>query len=208
MKLVSIKIREKHARILRITHWLNVPLLFLMIWSGLMIYWADQFVIKLTPGFLNIEYRLAEGMGWHFFIMWPFIFNGLVYFFYLINSGQWKERIPDFQSFRDVVPTILHELKLKKKAPTLRGKYNAAQRFAYTGVLFMGMGSILTGLSIYKPVQFGFLTGLLGGYKAARLEHFVLMIGFVLFFIIHIIQVLRAGWNNLRSMIAGYEFEK
>jgi thiosulfate reductase cytochrome b subunit len=173
-----------------------------------MIYWADQFVIKLTPGFLNIEYRLAEGMGWHFFIMWPFIFNGLVYFFYLINSGQWKERIPDFQSFRDVVPTILHELKLKKKAPTLRGKYNAAQRFAYTGVLFMGMGSILTGLSIYKPVQFGFLTGLLGGYKAARLEHFVLMIGFVLFFIIHIIQVLRAGWNNLRSMIAGYEFEK
>jgi len=69
----------------------------------------------------------------------------------------------------------------------------------------MGLGSLLTGLAIYKPVQFGWLTRLLGGYEAARIEHFVLTIGYVLFFIVHVAQVVRAGWNNFRSMVAGFE---
>ncbi len=69
----------------------------------------------------------------------------------------------------------------------------------------MGAGSIVTGLAIWKSVQFGWLTTLLGGYRAARFEHFLLTIGFVLFFLVHIAQVIRAGWNNLRSMITGYE---
>ena len=67
----------------------------------------------------------------------------------------------------------------------------------------MGLGSVLTGLSIYKPVQFGTLTNMLGGYEWARIEHFTLTILFVLFFVIHIIQVALAGWNNFQSMITG-----
>jgi thiosulfate reductase cytochrome b subunit len=69
----------------------------------------------------------------------------------------------------------------------------------------MGFGSLITGLSIWRPVQFGWLTWLLGGYQAARVEHFLLTIGYVMFFVVHIAQVIRAGWNNLRSMITGYE---
>ena len=69
----------------------------------------------------------------------------------------------------------------------------------------MGAGSLLTGLAIYKPVQAAWLTTLLGGYPMARLEHFVLAIGYVLFFVIHITQVIRAGWNNLRAMVIGVE---
>jgi thiosulfate reductase cytochrome b subunit len=64
---------------------------------------------------------------------------------------------------------------------------------------------LLTGLAIYKPVQLNFLCELLGGYHAARIEHFVLTIGYVLFFVIHIIQVILAGWNNFRSVITGFE---
>ena len=69
----------------------------------------------------------------------------------------------------------------------------------------MGLGSLLTGLAIYKPTQFGWLTQLLGGYEFARIIHFALTIGYVLFFIVHIAQVVRAGWNNFRAMVAGFE---
>ena len=67
----------------------------------------------------------------------------------------------------------------------------------------MGLGSVLTGLSIYKPVQFGALTSLLGGYEWARIEHFTLTILFSLFFLVHIVQVILAGWNNFQSMVTG-----
>jgi thiosulfate reductase cytochrome b subunit len=69
----------------------------------------------------------------------------------------------------------------------------------------MGAGSLLTGLAIYKPIQFAWLTTALGGYEMARWEHFLLTLGYVLFFAVHIAQVIRAGWKNLRAMITGYE---
>jgi hypothetical protein len=69
----------------------------------------------------------------------------------------------------------------------------------------MGVGSILTGYAIYKPTQFSWLTTLLGGYKAARMEHFILTLGYVIFFFIHILQVIRAGWQNFQSMVTGFE---
>jgi len=71
----------------------------------------------------------------------------------------------------------------------------------------MGLGSVLTGLAIYKPIQFGWLCALFGGYEFARIIHFTLTIGYCLFFIIHILQVIRAGWSNFRSMVTGFEIE-
>jgi thiosulfate reductase cytochrome b subunit len=72
----------------------------------------------------------------------------------------------------------------------------------------MGVGSAVTGFAIYKPIQFNWLCALCGGYEAARLEHFILMIGYCMFFVIHIVQVILAGWNNFRGMIAGFEVVK
>ncbi len=69
----------------------------------------------------------------------------------------------------------------------------------------MGVGSLLTGLAIYKPVQFAWLTSLLGGYEWARFIHFWLTVGYVMFFIVHLVQVIKAGWNNFRAMVTGYE---
>ena len=71
------------------------------------------------------------------------------------------------------------------------------------GILPAGTGA--AGLAIYKPTQFAWLASLLGGYMAARFEHFLLALGYVLFFLIHIAQVIRAGWNNFRGMVSGYE---
>jgi thiosulfate reductase cytochrome b subunit len=69
----------------------------------------------------------------------------------------------------------------------------------------MGIGSLLTGLAIYKPAQLWWLTALFGGYQTARLIHFLLTWGYLAFFVVHIAQVIRTGWNNFRGMVIGYE---
>ncbi len=211
------KIIKKHPLAIRWLHWINFPLLGIMVWSGLLIYWAndvyrlgwgDRTILKFFPDSfnkaLNIPFRLAEGMSLHFVFMWLFMINGLLYFFYLLFSKEWKQLIPAKRSFKEAWQVLLHDLRIKKYLPP-KTKYNAAQRIAYSVVLFMGFGMILTGFAIYKPVQLNWLCNMLGGYEWARAEHFILTIGFVLFFVIHVIQVIFAGWNNFRSMVTGFE---
>ena len=136
--------------------------------------------------------------------MWFFTINGVVYILYTIFSGEWRQLVPKRNSFKEAWQVILHDLHIRKMAPP-QNKYNAAQRIAYTAIIIMGFGSLITGLAIYKPVQFNTLTWLCGGYHAARIEHFVLTIGYVLFFLIHVVQVVLAGWRNFQSAITGFE---
>jgi thiosulfate reductase cytochrome b subunit len=211
---------KKHPLAIRWFHWLNFPILSCMIWSGLLIYWAnDEYKIKLgqneffhffPDGFyktLNVPFRLAEGMSWHFAFMWLFFINGLLYVIFTIVSGQWRLLVPNKKSFKESWQVVLHDLHVRRTAPEFL-KYNAAQRVAYTAVVIMGIGSLLTGLAIYKPVQFGAIAWLCGGYEAARLEHFLLTLGYVLFFLVHIAQVVKTGWNNFQAMVTGFEIIK
>ena len=208
---------EKHPLAIRWFHWVNFPVLALMIWSGLWIYWANDVyrlgwgsttLLKFFPKSFyqafSIDHKLAQGMAWHFVLMWAFFVNGLLYVLYTLFSGEWRYLLPNRRSFAEAVQVTLHDLGLRKEPPPVR-KYNGAQQIAYTSVVVMGLGSVLTGLAIYKPVQFGWLTTLLGGYEFARLLHFALTLGYVLFFLVHIAQVVRAGWNNFRGMVAGFE---
>ena len=133
--------------------------------------------------------------------------NGLFYAIYTVVSGEWRYLIPDKHSLKESWQVVLHDLGIRKQAPA-QLKYNAAQKVAYSMIILMGFGSIITGLAIYKPVQLEWLTNICGGYEAARMEHFILTVGYVLFFIIHILQVIKAGWNNFRAMVAGFEVIK
>lgn len=184
-----------------------------------MIYWAndvyrigfgDTTVLKFFPdsfySALNIDGHLADGMSLHFLFMWLFFLNGLIYVLYTIFSGEWKYLWPNRRSFKQAWQVVLYDLRFSKHKPP-QTKYNAAQRIAYSAIIIMGLGSLLTGLAVYKPTQFGWLCSLLGGYEAARIEHFVLTIGYVLFFVVHVIQVIIAGWNNFRAMVTGFEVE-
>lgn len=215
--MTSKKIIPKHPLAIRWLHWINFPVLGVMIWSGMLIYWANDVyrlgwgnttVLKFFPDSfnkaLNIPYRLAEGMSLHFVFMWLFALNGVVYFFYLLFSGQYKLIFPNKRSLKEAWLVLLHELHIKRGLPPQK-KYNAAQRIAYTGIIVMGLGSLLTGLAIFKPIQLHWLCTLLGGYEWARAEHFILTLLFCLFFFIHIIQVILAGWNNFAAMIRGFE---
>jgi thiosulfate reductase cytochrome b subunit len=209
-------LEEKHPLAIRWFHWVSFPLLSLMIWSGLLIYWANDVyrvgwnnstLLHFFPdafyAYLNIPQRLAEGMALHFLFMWLFVGNGVLYVLYLAFSGEWHKVLPEGRSFRDALLVTLHDLHLRKEAPP-QGLYNGAQRIAYTAVILMAVGSVITGLAMYKPAQLSWLARLLGGYPMARWEHFWLMMGFVGFFVIHVIQVVLAGWDNFRSMVAGF----
>lgn len=211
------KIVEKHSLAIRWLHWINFPLLAIMIWSGILIYWANDIyrigwgnttILKFFPDSFytafNIPFRLAEGMSLHFVFMWLFAFNGFVYLIYLLFSGEYKLIFPNKKSLKESVLVVLHDLHIKRGLPPQK-KYNAAQRIAYTMVLVMGAGSFFTGIAIYKPVQFKTICAVLGGYEWARVEHFTLTILFSLFFLVHIMQVILAGFNNFRSMVTGYE---
>lgn len=209
----------KHRRPTRWFHWLNFLWLAVMAWSGILIYWAndvyqlgpkDHAIIHFFPDefykLLKINQRLAEGMAYHFVFAWLFAITGLLYAGYTVVSGEWRHLAPRRHALRDALGVVLHDLHVRKTLPA-QGRYNAAQQIAYTLVIFMGAGSLLTGIVMYRPVQLGWLTQLLGGYPAVRWEHFWLTLGFVGFFVIHIVQVARAGWNNFRSMVIGYELD-
>jgi thiosulfate reductase cytochrome b subunit len=211
------RIIKKHSLATRWFHWVNFPLLAVMIWSGLLIYWAndvyrigwgDKTILKFFPDSfnkaLNIPYRLAEGMSLHFVFMWLFMVNGILYVLYLLFSKEWKMIVPNKNALKEAWQVLLHDLHIRKGLPPQK-KYNAAQRIAYTGVIVMGFFMLLTGLAIYKPAQLHWLTAMLGGYEWARAEHFIITMLFVLFFVIHIIQVIMAGWKNFRSMVTGFE---
>ena len=214
------RIIEKHPLAIRWFHWVNFPVLAIMIWSGLLIYWANDVyrlgwgnttLIKFFPqslyDTLHVPFRLSTGMAFHFFFMWFFFLNGLLYVLYTIISGEWRLLLPNRHSFKEAWLVVLHDLHIRKSAPP-QLKYNAAQRIAYSAIVVMGAGSLITGLAIYKPIQFGWLCALCGGYEFARILHFALTIGYVLFFLLHVSQVILAGWNNFQAMVTGFEVEK
>lgn len=243
----SKTLRKKHPLAVRWFHWLNFPLLFVMIWSGALIYWANDIygvrvggreIVKIlpervggvdpyaprapswAPKFLTtpedesvpnsardwymLSQRLPDGMAWHFFFMWFFTLNGIAYVLFTAISGQWRFLVPQRGTVRHAWWTILHDLHLRKEPPPPQ-KFNGSQQIAYTMIILMGLGSVLTGLAIYKPSQLSWLTFLFGGYMAARFIHFWLMMGYLGFFVIHIAQVIKTGWNNFRAMVTGYE---
>ncbi len=225
----SIRLERKHLLAIRWMHWINFPVLFVMIWSGLLIYWNDSdnayqyahrvyrigighlTLFRFFPDWfynlLHVPYHVTQGLGYHFLFMWIFGINGLIYALYVWRSGEWRFMVPERRSFRDAIRVTLVDLHVLKGLPR-QTKYNGAQRIAYTSVIVMGAGLLLTGLAIYKPTQLHWLTTMLGGYEMARWLHFWLTMGIVGFFFIHVAQVMLAGWNNFRAMVSGYEIQR
>ncbi len=208
----------RHRRGSRWMHWINFPLLTIMIWSGLRIYWAEdvyafgildwelfEFFPEWFYGGLDLERRLARGLAFHLSFAWLFVINGLAYGAYTLVTGEWRHLVPDRHALRDSWQVVLHDLRIRKEPPPRAGRYNAAQRLSYTLIVLLGGLAMLTGFAIFKPTQLSFLTEMFGGYEMARRIHFTVTITFVLFFAVHIVQVARAGWRNFTSMVTGYE---
>ena len=195
----------QHPFIIRLTHWLNFIALGIMVSSGLRIYNASPVFDFKIPALFTLGGWLAGARQWHFFAVWLFVANGLIWVLYNIISTH--GRSTTIFSKKDVgglLPMIKYYLRIQKEHPPAK-KYNALQKAAYTTIPLAAFGIILTGIAIYWPVQFQIVTSLFGNYDTARLWHFLFMAAIVLFFFGHIFMVLISGWSNFFSIISGWK---
>ena len=175
-----------HPLVVRITHWINVIAMLIMIFSGWRIYNAAPLFDFKFPGDLTLGGWLGGALQWHFAAMWLLALNGLAYLLYGIFAGHFKA------SFLPLTPqSVWNEFKnaLHGKISHELGVYNAVQRAAYIGVICVIIALVLSGLAIWKPVQFQEIAALMGGYEGARLVHFVAMALVVLFILVHVMMV-------------------
>jgi thiosulfate reductase cytochrome b subunit len=193
--------RRLHPLALRIMHWTNAVAMLIMILSGWGIY--DDFVIirgfHFAP-YMRLGDWAAPSLQWHFSGMWLLALNGLAYLLYGVVTGRLRERllpirIPElFQTVRDA----LH-FKVEHHDLTV---YNAVQKLLYIVVVLAGISQVLTGLFIWKPIQFSSAVALLGGFQAVRIEHFVGMSVIVGFLVVHIALSLLVP-KTLWAMLSG-----
>jgi thiosulfate reductase cytochrome b subunit len=184
-----------HPLIIRITHWLNALAIFIMIGSGWRIYnWEPLFgfsfpVWMTFGGWPEVSQRwhneegLAGALQWHFAAMWLLSVNMLVYLVYGLISGHFRRNMLPIwpqEIFRDLHAAFGGHLVHRV------GERNAVQRALYVGVITVIVLTVLSGLAIWKPVQFQELTAVFGGYDAARYVHFFCMAAIVLFLVIHL----------------------
>jgi thiosulfate reductase cytochrome b subunit len=188
-----------HPLVVRITHWINAFAMILMILSGWRIYNASPIFDFTFPGALTLGGWLGGALAWHFAAMWMLAINGLVYVVYGFASGHFKRDflpIRPAEVWRDAMAalkfTLVHRL----------GSYNSVQKLLYAGVVCIAVVAILSGLAIWKPVQFYPLTWLLGGYDVARIVHFFAMTGIVGFVVVHLTLVALVP-STLLPMITG-----
>ena len=190
-----------HPRWVRVTHWVNALAMFMMIGSGWQIYDASPlFRFIYFPTQLALGQWLAGALLWHFAAMWLLVINGIVYVTLGIATGRFRRKLLPIRP-RDVVSDLLAALRGKLAHDDL-SVYNAVQRLLYVGVILAGVVIVLSGLSIWKPVQLKYLTDFFGGYDFARYVHFFAMASIVGFLTVHVALALIVP-KSLRAMIVG-----
>jgi thiosulfate reductase cytochrome b subunit len=190
-----------HPGWVRVCHWINALAILVMIGSGWQIYNA-------SPLFRSLEFSkhitLGQWLGgallWHFAAMWLLVVNGIVYVTLGLATGRFRRKLlPIYPS--QVIADARAALTFKLAHDDL-SHYNAVQKVLYAGVILAGILIVLSGLSIWKPVQFQELTALFGGYDFARYVHFVAMAAIVGFLVVHVALALLVP-KSLRAMVTG-----
>ncbi len=203
--------------VIRVTHWLHVPLLVGMAGSGLQILAAYPFLGargrnfafypfqgETPPEWLRLGAWLAGARSLHFALGWFFVLNGVVYLAYLFASGEFRERL--FSSAPRRLVRLPHRpsLPAPRPPPAASGLYNGLQRLAYTTALLLGALLVLSGLAIWKPVQLAVLTASFGGYDGARAVHLGALAAIALFTLGHVILALSHP-RTFRAILTGGE---
>jgi thiosulfate reductase cytochrome b subunit len=187
-----------HPVWVRVTHWINAIAMIMMILSGWQIYNASPLFPFVFP--IGLGGWLAGALLWHFAAMWLLVVNGLVYLALGIATGRFQHKLLPIRP-SEVVRDFLASLRGTLSHADL-SVYNAVQRLLYLGVILAGIVAVLSGLSIWKPVQVQELTALFGGYDAARFVHFFAMATIVSFLVIHVALALIVP-KSLRAMVIG-----
>ena len=185
----------------RVMHWTNAVAMILMIMSGWQIYNASP----LFEGFtfsksITLGGWLGGALLWHFAAMWILMVNGLIYLALGFATGRFRRKLLPITP-GGVIADTKAALTFKLSHEDL-SKYNSVQKLLYAGIIVVGVLIVLSGLSIWKPVQLQWLTALFGGYDAARYVHFFCMAAIVAFIVVHVALALIVP-KSLRAMIIG-----
>jgi len=185
----------------RIMHWTNAVAIILMILSGWKIY-NDDIIFSWLH--FDEDFTLggeAQGaLQWHFAIMWILAINGLCYVLYGLFSGRFRRMLLPFSIaglFADIKAAITFTLDHGDLT-----KYNMVQKLLYGGVIVVVILQVVSGLALWKPIQFSWLIPLFYSFQGARLVHFILMTAIVLFILIHVALALTVP-QTLVAMITG-----
>jgi thiosulfate reductase cytochrome b subunit len=189
-----------HPVWVRVTHWINALAMLMMIGSGWQIYNASPLFGFTFPTQIALGNWLAGALLWHFAAMWLLVLNGVVYVTLGILTGRFRRKLFPI-SPREVWRDFLAALRGRLAHDDLT-VYNAVQRLLYVGILLTGVVIVLSGLSIWKPVQFQALTAFFGGYNTARYVHFAAMSAIVAFLVVHVTLAILVP-KSLRAMIIG-----
>jgi len=195
------KLHRLHPLALRTMHWINAVAIFIMIGSGWKIYNDDViFGFLHFPDSLVIGKWAQHGLQWHFFGMWIFVINGLAYLSYGIATGRFRRKLFPI-SVREVVVTVGEALRFRLSHDDLT-HYNAVQKILYLGVMLVGICIVISGLALWKPVQFSPLAALFGSFQTIRLVHFLCMAAIVAFVLVHVTLALLVP-QSLLAMLNG-----
>ena len=189
-----------HPGWVRVCHWVNALAILVMIGSGWQIYDAAPLFRFEFPKAIALGNWLGGALLWHFAAMWVLVINGFVYVTLGLATGRFRRKLfPIYPSqvFADAKAALTFKL-----AHDDLSHYNAVQKVLYTGVILCGVLIVLSGLAIWKPVQFQELTALFGGYDVARYVHFFAMSAIVGFLVVHVALALVVP-KSLRAMIVG-----
>src|SRR3954453_158881 len=184
----------------RIVHWINAVAMILMIMSGWQIYNPSPlFAFKFSSS-IPLVGRVAGALLWHFAAMWLLMVNGLVYLVLGFVTGRFRKKLLPITA--DGVIADTRAALTGKLSHADLTTYNYVQKLLYAGIIVVGVLIVLSGLSIWKPVQLQYLTALFGGYDVARYVHFICMALIVAFLIVHVALALLVP-KSLRAMIIG-----
>jgi len=201
VKSTARKERRLHPLPLRIMHWINALAIAIMIGSGWRIYNDDVLFGWLHfPDFLVIGKWAQYGLQWHFTGMWIFVINGIGYLTYGIVTGRFRQKLFPI-TVREVLATVGDALRLRLTHEDLT-VYNAVQKILYLGVILVGILIVITGLCLWKPVQFSELAALFGSFQTIRLIHFLCMSAIVAFVLVHVTLALLVP-QSLLAMLTG-----
>ncbi len=194
-------VRRLHPLPVRLMHWTNAVAMFVMIASGWGIY-DDSVIFHFIyfPDWARLGSWAANSLLWHFAGMWLLGLNGLAYLIYGFATGRFRERLLPIR-VGDVIHTVQDTLRFKIAHEDLT-TYNAVQKLLYIVAILAGVSQVLTGIAIWKPVQFAWLTALYGGFQGARIVHFLGMAVIVGFVVVHVALALLVP-STLWAMLTG-----
>ncbi|MGZ3788183.1 MAG: molybdopterin-dependent oxidoreductase [Bacteriovorax sp.] len=175
-------------------------------------FWTSRDDARFLSPWIGLPgYRHTVGMArhWHFMSVFFWILNGLIFVVFLFSTHYWRRVVPhDFQIFKDAWKLFVHYATLHMP-PEPNGFYqfNPLQHLAYFFIVFvLAPMMILTGIAMSPSLdnRFKFYPRIFGNRQINRSLHFLGLVLFLGFLVVHVSLVAITGFSrNMNHIVFG-----